>query len=142
MRRLVSGVFLLIALVAFSACSQQESERSDIATQLENGSVDHRAAPTQGQTQRGAANAFNEADSSANAAPQPALPANCAVYLAKIDACAAQLGAASEVGSQLKESAEEARRQWTQASDPAAVGEMCKQSVAQFKESAAEAGCS
>ncbi|WP_322053413.1 hypothetical protein [Paraburkholderia bannensis] len=130
--RLQSAIVLASIALLTAACDQQAADtpKTSNVTNAASGI----AAPVT-QTAHG----FNE---SAGASAQSALPPSCKTYLAKIDACVAKLGAQSDVGRQLKESADEARRQWPTAQEPEAVGEMCKQAVANFAQSAAEAGCS
>lgn len=128
---LQSAIVLASIALLTAACGQQAADTprtGDVAN-----AVSGIATPV---TQT--ANGFNQG---VGASAQSALPPSCKTYLAKIDECVAKLGAQSEVGRQLKDSADEARRHWATAQEPDAVDEMCRQAVANFTQSAAEAGC-
>ncbi|NML29802.1 hypothetical protein [Paraburkholderia antibiotica] len=126
------SVFALLAAGALAGCEQHgDGASSPVSAPAPS------AAPAVAAT-RAVANGFNE---SPEAAPRAELPPDCAIYLAKIDACAAKVGVDTEAGHQLEESADEARRLWSHTGVPAAIDEMCRQSVASFAASAQELGC-
>ena len=88
------------------------------------------------------ANAFNApASGTDQVAGAHALPAACEAYLATIDTCIARLGATSDEGYQLKQTADQARQQWALVDDQASLGDMCTQSVAGFANSASDVVC-
>lgn len=89
------------------------------------------------------ANAFNEhAPGTGETAVAHALPAVCEKYLARIDVCIARLGATSDNGYQLRQTADQARKEWARMDDQASLHDMCEQSVTAFAQSASDAGCS
>ncbi|MBN3857985.1 hypothetical protein G3N59_31830 [Paraburkholderia sp. Ac-20340] len=123
----VASIVLLIA-----ACGQQDSTTPPVATALSPAATAVAPAAI-------GANSFNAQTSDTN---PTALPADCETYLMKIEACVAKLGVQSETGRQLKEGADEARREWAKSEDRTSVGQMCRQAVVDFAQGATEVGCS
>ena len=67
------------------------------------------------------------------------LPADCDAYFAKVEACAAKMGAA---GAQYKQAMDASRTQWANMPNKEQVGPMCKQALAAFTQQSSMMGCS
>jgi len=123
-------------IFALAACGEKEAPPQQPQVPASRASQPMTGSP-------GGANAFNEhAPGSGETAVAHALPAVCEKYLAKIDACIAHLGATSDNGYQLKQAADQARKEWALMDDQASLHDMCEQAVAAFAQPASDVECS
>jgi hypothetical protein len=113
-----AAAWFCAAAIVLAACDQKASEL---------------------EQQRAASPALaNEFDAPASASH--VLPAPCVAYLAKADACVAQLGATSDDGAELTRIVDQARREWTTAEDSASISDMCERSLAALANESNESG--